>query len=136
MLIMVLSLFLLSSRRRHTRCALVTGVQTCALPIWGNDMANRTDIDTFENLNDVSRTIMADGLIGGKRFADIIIEIMQIAAAYGADEARRSAHFFATPKETDFDKHKAEIVLSATRTLFQNGNIEDNISIPTPPPPP
>src|SRR3546814_3550889 len=26
--------FLLSSRRRHTRCALVTGVQTCALPIW------------------------------------------------------------------------------------------------------
>src|SRR3546814_9255655 len=25
--------FLLSSRRRHTRCALVTGVQTCALPI-------------------------------------------------------------------------------------------------------
>src|SRR3546814_4534978 len=25
--------FFLSSRRRHTRCALVTGVQTCALPI-------------------------------------------------------------------------------------------------------
>src|SRR3546814_1772315 len=23
-----------SSRRRHTSCALVTGVQTCALPIW------------------------------------------------------------------------------------------------------
>src|SRR3546814_8703247 len=26
-------LCLFSSRRRHTRCALVTGVQTCALPI-------------------------------------------------------------------------------------------------------
>src|SRR3546814_5965769 len=26
-------LFFLSRRRRHTRCALVTGVQTCALPI-------------------------------------------------------------------------------------------------------
>src|SRR3546814_8399232 len=25
-----------SSRRRHTRCALVTGVQTCALPILGH----------------------------------------------------------------------------------------------------
>src|SRR3546814_3110560 len=25
-----------SSRRRHTRCALVTGVQTCALPISNN----------------------------------------------------------------------------------------------------
>src|SRR3546814_3139581 len=27
--------FFFSSRRRHTRCALVTGVQTCALPIFG-----------------------------------------------------------------------------------------------------
>src|SRR3546814_6689989 len=26
--------FFCSSRRRHTRCALVTGVQTCALPIF------------------------------------------------------------------------------------------------------
>src|SRR3546814_14650602 len=30
---MVSSVFFFSSRRRHTRCALVTGVQTCALPI-------------------------------------------------------------------------------------------------------
>src|SRR3546814_1631901 len=29
----MLFLFFFSSRRRHTRCALVTGVQTCALPI-------------------------------------------------------------------------------------------------------
>src|SRR3546814_10725148 len=29
----VVLFFFLSSRRRHTRCALVTGVQTCALPI-------------------------------------------------------------------------------------------------------
>src|SRR3546814_3535613 len=32
--------FFFSSRRRHTRCALVTGVQTCALPIlqrWQQD---------------------------------------------------------------------------------------------------
>src|SRR3546814_3526044 len=28
-----LDVFFFSSRRRHTRCALVTGVQTCALPI-------------------------------------------------------------------------------------------------------
>src|SRR3546814_17878849 len=27
-------IFSFSSRRRHTRCALVTGVQTCALPIY------------------------------------------------------------------------------------------------------
>src|SRR3546814_6723157 len=29
----VYMIFFYSSRRRHTRCALVTGVQTCALPI-------------------------------------------------------------------------------------------------------
>src|SRR3546814_4992296 len=29
----MLLVFFFSSRRRHTRCALVTGVQTCALPI-------------------------------------------------------------------------------------------------------
>src|SRR3546814_10081497 len=29
--------FFFSSRRRHTRCALVTGVQTCALPILRSD---------------------------------------------------------------------------------------------------
>src|SRR3546814_4078346 len=30
---MFVYVFFCSSRRRHTRCALVTGVQTCALPI-------------------------------------------------------------------------------------------------------
>src|SRR3546814_8722819 len=29
-----LCIFVFSIRRRHTRCALVTGVQTCALPIF------------------------------------------------------------------------------------------------------
>src|SRR3546814_8848292 len=31
---MFFGVFFFSSRRRHTRCALVTGVQTCALPIY------------------------------------------------------------------------------------------------------
>src|SRR3546814_1954806 len=33
MLLYLWIVFFFSSRRRHTRCALVTGVQTCALPI-------------------------------------------------------------------------------------------------------
>ena len=32
----VLMFFFFSSRRRHTRLLTVTGVQTCALPIWGD----------------------------------------------------------------------------------------------------
>src|SRR3546814_10575881 len=35
--------FFFSSRRRHTRCALVTGVQTCALPICKFDNSARIE---------------------------------------------------------------------------------------------
>src|SRR3546814_6985940 len=40
--------FFFSSRRRHTRCALVTGVQTCALPIYFagySAIERRRDVD-------------------------------------------------------------------------------------------
>src|SRR3546814_7358178 len=33
-MLFVFCFFFFSSRRRHTSCALVTGVQTCALPIY------------------------------------------------------------------------------------------------------
>src|SRR3546814_3210781 len=35
--------FFFSSRRRHTRCALVTGVQTCALPILKRGKTDRRE---------------------------------------------------------------------------------------------
>src|SRR3546814_16257861 len=48
-------LFFFSSRRRHTRCALVTGVQTCALPIsdgdHGNAVLSKFPITRYENLD-------------------------------------------------------------------------------------
>src|SRR3546814_3279936 len=37
----ICSFFFFASRRRHTSCALVTGVQTCALPIWRADLLAR-----------------------------------------------------------------------------------------------
>src|SRR3546814_5757960 len=42
--------FFFSSRRRHTRCALVTGVQTCALPILSNGLAT-TLYDSWTETN-------------------------------------------------------------------------------------
>src|SRR3546814_6750174 len=48
--------FFFSSRRRHTRCALVTGVQTCALPIW--------DLDYFAALDGIAPA-WADGDFDG-----------------------------------------------------------------------
>src|SRR3546814_5864480 len=49
-------MFFFSSRRRHTRCALVTGVQTCALPICPREAAHRT-------MDEVSGALIAIGLV-------------------------------------------------------------------------
>src|SRR3546814_16067200 len=45
--------FFFSSRRRHTRCALVTGVQTCALPICKlcNSYTYRISVNVHQNMS-------------------------------------------------------------------------------------
>src|SRR3546814_10087509 len=50
--------FFFSSRRRHTRCALVTGVQTCALPILGNPPDERRALHA---LRDHIDCLLAEG---------------------------------------------------------------------------
>src|SRR3546814_5751162 len=47
---LICSLFFFSSRRRHTRCALVTGVQTCALPILDLQEVLNLVMDTLDSL--------------------------------------------------------------------------------------
>src|SRR3546814_1724542 len=55
-------MFFLSTRRRHTRCSLVTGVQTCALPIYphGRRMRMRVTNDrhiiTYDTSGDGGKT--------------------------------------------------------------------------------
>src|SRR3546814_5933871 len=46
MLALALELVFFSSRRRYTSCALVTGVQTCALPISGFSEIATRDLDS------------------------------------------------------------------------------------------
>src|SRR3546814_14110100 len=66
--------FFFSSRRRHTRCALVTGVQTCALPIFGigDDAQPRNRVVCLARAEqapgDLGRLAEADGQqAGGQR---------------------------------------------------------------------
>src|SRR3546814_7061290 len=53
-----------SSRRRHTRCALVTGVQTCALPICSWAFAARSWGDEQPAAKTVKNARQAKGLVG------------------------------------------------------------------------
>src|SRR3546814_8806307 len=48
--------FFFSSRRRHTSCALVTGVQTCALPIY------KTCQGPFNPIVDIAFTALDDAI--------------------------------------------------------------------------
>src|SRR3546814_9326562 len=55
--------FFFSSRRRHTRCALVTGVQTCALPICENGFGWNLRLKTTHRmLNDPNASEMAKAI--------------------------------------------------------------------------
>src|SRR3546814_3024669 len=53
--------FLFSSRRRHTRCALVTGVQTCALPIYAayRSAASPSEVEAAKIYRNYSATLAA-----------------------------------------------------------------------------
>src|SRR3546814_8941045 len=85
------SVFFFSSRRRHTRCALVTGVQTCALPISVRDGAARVVDRGFGGAERVvGRGVdVADALVrgrfgvGGDRVGGLGGLVLRVLAARG-----------------------------------------------------
>src|SRR3546814_5945080 len=80
MRIVVLVFFLFSSRRRHTRCALVTGVQTCALPISPKEMVEAVNkaVNQALKTKKLRDNIMDEGnvVLGGsvQEFTDLIAD--------------------------------------------------------------
>src|SRR3546814_8258638 len=105
-------LFFFSSRRRHTRCALVTGVQTCALPIsaamwvekegaYGN-AERRTHV--WRQLVDAPGEARSDSWI-----------MMEFAKRFTTDEV--------WPKGI-LDAHPGYRGKSLFDVLFRNGNVD------------
>src|SRR3546814_3750973 len=79
--------FFFASRRRHTGCALVTGVQTCALPICGNPDFGPEQLDAFYK---------SIGVQGAGSGDDAFFDAVRTGQAFGTkpdysatDEARR-----------------------------------------------
>src|SRR3546814_3561119 len=67
-------MFFLSSRKRHTRCALVTGVQTCALPILAYTVNPDVPASTFnahKTLHQGVEALLELRLAEGLRFRQI-----------------------------------------------------------------
>src|SRR3546814_2617463 len=60
-----------SSRRRHTRCALVTGVQTCALPISPNGPASKSGIKMQDAIVQVNGEKIADSRDLARKIAEL-----------------------------------------------------------------
>src|SRR3546814_6915716 len=58
--------FFFASRRRHTRCALVTGVQTCALPIYNGTVLGDAEV---QGLTSASLVNNGDLGTGGNLFS-------------------------------------------------------------------
>src|SRR3546814_16690094 len=67
--------FFFSSRRRHTRCALVTGVQTCALPISRKIAIRSGHRETFWKGNCVAVGLAAGFLEPLEASAIVLIEL-------------------------------------------------------------
>src|SRR3546814_4419794 len=72
-------MFFFSSRRRHTRCALVTGVQTCALPI-SRDLLNI--LHAVKEAGAGFRSLAEPMVDTTSQFAEVIIAVLGIAASW------------------------------------------------------
>src|SRR3546814_9568514 len=102
--------FVCASRRRHTRCALVTGVQTCALPIYrASERLCNTRIadekaavrDTLKSFAEIGGALLGaqddgmalDGIIatgpGWERFRTLVATASALTNVIAADPLRR-----------------------------------------------
>src|SRR3546814_7133674 len=98
--------FFFSSRRRHTRCALVTGVQTCALPIWSTRPEARIAPALAVNAEIPNRIDSAP------RLADLEMELRRLDVAGAADPRDRFA-----PADLLSARHQDTVVLPVSRHI-------------------
>src|SRR3546814_8193158 len=98
--------FFFSSRRRHTRCALVTGVQTCALPI---SLSLRRRPDDAERLHRLHAIARAAG-VGSVATGDVL---------YHAPEARPLQDVMTATREKATIDERSEEYTSELQSLMR-----------------
>src|SRR3546814_1025034 len=136
-------LFFFSSRRRHTRCALVTGVQTCALPIsWGtsptgvNYQKFRVNSESFAEQKNRSAPpeLRNDGQTADKSTQDVQARGgVQFGISYGNMDwayANLVAGAFSTPLAIDGDT--GDISFEASGNQITSGTTDKRSEENTP----
>src|SRR3546814_7521400 len=90
-------------RRRHTRCALVTGVQTCALPILQNplNILNETSNKVNANLGNVNLALGYELVKGLSLRASLGIENND----YQTDYYRTSKYLYGSSNASITNQH-------------------------------
>src|SRR3546814_4137704 len=77
-----------SSRRRHTRCALVTGVQTCALPI----SYARSGVFARGSRTDSSSVSTEDSLALAKSYSETARRLDELSQQLSRDASYAETH--------------------------------------------
>src|SRR3546814_15327733 len=117
--------FFFSSRRRHTRCALVTGVQTCALPISAQQLttgikrfAMDGDIPGYESWEDAVAAMPAIPVADERAGVDMLYSSGTPGRPKGLrvplpeDPAIDAANSLVMPASAVFQNNPARIYLS------------------------
>src|SRR3546814_5868860 len=109
-------IFFFSSRRRHTSCALVTGVQTCALPISPGRQGNRSappgdargsqyprqnKSTTIWAGSDVTEEMGSDGLRYDRMVEDALRSVVRRSLIHIAQHGLPGSHHFYITFRTD-----------------------------------
>src|SRR3546814_10281722 len=109
----VLCVIFFSSRRRHTRCALVTGVQTCALPIWACGQEKRESggrpVSLFLNL------VSAGGGKGGS--GSSLVDDLGKVVPYSAASAIQSTDTYLRPSLPSWNRTRPSAVANSVWSL-------------------
>src|SRR3546814_6060377 len=101
--------FVFASRRRHTRCALVTGVQTCALPIFASVAKTKRAVIVHEAVRPFGAGAEISARIHEELFSDLLAPVQRVASY-------PSPVPFAKPLETAFLYSVDDIVRAAHAT--------------------
>src|SRR3546814_11101863 len=107
--------FFFSSRRRHTRCALVTGVQTCALPI--------SDLASAEMIKYAANAFLATKISFANEIANICervgADITEVVRGFGLDnrsEERRVGKECVSTCRSRWSRYHSKNTLNNTHT--------------------